>query len=167
MSGLEILGIAASVVQIAELGGSLSVRLFTFSRKIKNADRSIDSISKDIAATGSVLQQLGNELNKNESAKLCSPEAISAAKDLIEECRKVFNELNNALGDSATGTGTGGKIVIGLKQRLKFPFIQPQIDLLQATLEKLKSSLLVMLNVLIFAGQVRKFVVIGDIGVLH
>jgi hypothetical protein len=58
MSGLEILGIAASVLQIAELGGRLSVKLFTFGRKIKNADKHIDGISQDIAATGAVLQQL-------------------------------------------------------------------------------------------------------------
>jgi hypothetical protein len=45
MSGLEILGIAASVLQIAEMGGRLSVKLFTFSRKIKNADKNIDSNS--------------------------------------------------------------------------------------------------------------------------
>jgi hypothetical protein len=37
MSGIEILSVAASVIQIAELGGKLSVKLFAFSRKIKNA----------------------------------------------------------------------------------------------------------------------------------
>ena len=70
MSGVEILGIAAGVVQIAELGGKLSVKLFTFTRKIKNADRNIDSVSQDIAATGAVLQQLGNELKKDERLRL-------------------------------------------------------------------------------------------------
>jgi hypothetical protein len=55
MSGLEILSIAAGVIQIAGLGAKTSVRLFTFSRKIKTANRSIEAISKDIAATGAVL----------------------------------------------------------------------------------------------------------------
>lgn len=66
MSGIEILGVAASVLQIADLGGKLSVRLFTFSRKIKNAYKSIDTVSRDIAATGAVLQQLGSELQKDK-----------------------------------------------------------------------------------------------------
>jgi len=40
---------------IGILGGKLSVKLFIFARKIKNADKSISSISQDIAATGAVL----------------------------------------------------------------------------------------------------------------
>jgi hypothetical protein len=65
MSGIEILGTAASVITVADLGGKLSVKLFTFARKIKNTDESISSIPRDIAATGAVLHQLGNELKRN------------------------------------------------------------------------------------------------------
>jgi hypothetical protein len=83
MSGLEILGIAASVLQIAELGGRLSVKHFTFSRKIKNADKNIDSQSQDIAATGAVLLQLGNTLKKDDQTSLCSDEAVTTARNLV------------------------------------------------------------------------------------
>jgi hypothetical protein len=159
MSGLEILGIAASVIQIAELGGKLSVKLFTFTRKIKNADKSIDSISQDIAATGAVLQQLGNELKKDEKLRLCSPEAIATAKSLMDECHKIFKDLNDAVDGSSKGSGTGAKMLLSLKQRVKYTFLEPQIDLLKANLEKLKSSLLVMLNVLIFAEQLKKYAI--------
>ena len=71
MSEIEILGIAASVINVADLGGKLSVTFFTFARKIKNADKSISSISRDIAATGAVLHQLGNELKRNDQTRLC------------------------------------------------------------------------------------------------
>ena len=163
MSGVEILGIAAGVVQIAELGGKLSVKLFTFTRKIKNADRNIDSISQDIAATGAVLQQLGNELKKDEKLRLCSPEAIATARSLMQECHRVFKELDDAVDGKGKGFGSGTKVILGLKQRLKYPFLEPQIDMLKANLEKLKSSLLVMLNVLIFAEQLKKY----DVLCLH
>jgi hypothetical protein len=152
MSGIEILGIAASVLQIAELGGKLSVKLFVFSRKIKKADKSIDSISQDIAATGAALQQLGNELAKDEHLRLCSQEAISTAQRLVDDCNKVFLELDNAL-DGGISNNT---LVQGWKQRLKYPFLEPQIELLRSNLERLKSSLVVMLNVLIFAGQLKR-----------
>ena len=134
------------------------MKLFTFTRKIKNADRNIDSISQDIAATGAVLQQLGSELKKDEKVRLCSPEAIDTAKLLMEECHKVFKELNDAVDGKGKGLGSGAKVILGLKQRLKYPFLEPQIELLKANLEKLKSSLLVMLNVLIFAEQLKKYV---------
>jgi hypothetical protein len=52
MSGIEILSIVASVILMADWGAKLSVKLFAFSRKIKNANRSIESISKDMATTG-------------------------------------------------------------------------------------------------------------------
>lgn len=52
MSGIEIVDIAASVLQLANLGGQLSVKPSTFSRKIKYADKSITSISAEIAQTG-------------------------------------------------------------------------------------------------------------------
>ena len=44
MSGIEILGIATSVINGADLGGKLSVKLFIFARKTKNADKSVNSI---------------------------------------------------------------------------------------------------------------------------
>ncbi len=156
MSGFEILGIAASVLQIAELGASLSVKLFIFSRKIKNADKSINTISRDIAATGAILQQLGNELGKDEKLRLCSSEAISTANSLVDECNKIFQELNSAL-DGGKSQNTGQKLILGWKDRVRFPFLEPQIELLRSNLERLKTSLAVMLNVLIFAEQLRKY----------
>lgn len=151
MSGIEIVSIAASVLQLADLGGRLSVKLFTFSRKIKNADKSIASISAEIAQTGSILQQLGNELNKDDKLRLCSAEAVATAKVLVDECYKIFDELN----DSLDARLPKNKVVAAWKQKLNFPLIEPQVDLLRTNLERLKSSLLVMLNVLIFAEQLR------------
>jgi len=152
MSGIEILGIAASVIQIAELGARLSVKLFVFSRKIKSADKSIDSISQDIAATGAVLQQLGSELSKDENAELCSNEALATTRNLVDSCMSVFKDLESSLDGRFSSSNS---VVAGWKQRLKFPFLEAQIEVLRSNLERLKSSLLVMLNVLIFAAQVR------------
>lgn len=153
MSGVEILGIAAGVLQIAELGGRLSVKLYTFGRKIKNADKNIDSISQEIAATGAVLQQLGNTLKKDDQRKLCSDEALTTARKLVADCYKVFSELE----DSLDGRSSSSKLVSNWKHRLKYPFLEPQIDLLLSNLERLKSSLLVMLNVLVLAGQIKRY----------
>ena len=153
MSGVEIVGIAASVIQIAELGARLSVKLFVFSRKIKSADKSIDSISQDIAATGAVLQQLGSELSKDENAELCSNEALATTRNLVDSCMSVFKDLESSLDGRFPSSNS---VVAGWKRRLKFPFLEAQIEVLRSNLERLKSSLLVMLNVLIFAAQVRR-----------
>lgn len=151
MSGIEIVGIAASVLQLADLGGRLSVALFTFSRKIKNADKSIASISAEIAQTGSILQQLGNELQKDSQLRICSVDAVAMAKALVNDCYSVFDELKESLDAKVPKN----KIIAAWKQKVKFPLIEPQINLLRTNLERLKSSILVMLNVLIFAEQLR------------
>ncbi len=151
MSGIEIVAIAANVLQLADLGGRLSVKLFTFSRKIKDADKSIKSISAEIAQTGSILRQLGKELEKDDQLRLFSAEAVATAKTLVHECQNVFDELNESLDAKSPKN----KVVAAWKQRLKFTLIEPQVDLLRTNLERLKSSLLVMLNVLIFAEQLR------------
>lgn len=157
MSGAEILGLAASVIQIAELGGKLSVKLFTFTRKVKNANKSIDALSQDIAATGAVLKQLGEAFSKDDQLRVCSQDAIDTARTLVDDAKKVFEGLEKLIdGDQKTSS----RVTIGTawKQRLKFPFLEPHIAEVQANLERLKSSLLVILNVLIFAEQLRKWV---------
>lgn len=156
MSGLEIIGLAASVIQIADIGSRLSVKVFTFTRKVKNANKSIEALSQDIASTGAVLKQLGETLNGNDGLRVCSQEAIETARRLVEDTNQVFAELER-LVDGEDKSGSKLKQAIGFKQRLKFPFFEPQIERVQSNLERLKSSLLVILNVLIFAEQLRKY----------
>jgi hypothetical protein len=48
------------------------------------------------------------------------------------------------------------RVVLGWKQRLKYPFLEAQIELQRSNLEWFKSSMAVMLNVLIYAGQLKK-----------
>lgn len=75
MSGVGIVGIAASIIQIADLGTKLSVKLFSFYRQIQNADKAIQHLSSDVALTCAILRELGDGLKQNEQSKLYSPEA--------------------------------------------------------------------------------------------
>ena len=156
MSGIEILGIAASVISVTDLGGKLSVKLFTFARKIKNADKSISSISRDIAATGAVLHQLGNELKRSDQTRLRSKGLVLTAQTLVNECNNIFAELDEALDDKKKTTPCHSNIR-SRRKKARYPFLEPRIELLRTNLERLKSSLIVMLNVLIFAEQLSRW----------
>lgn len=153
MSGIEIVGIAASVLQIADLGARLSVRLFVFSRQIKNADKSIESISQEVAVTGAILRQLGNEISRDENTDLITEDALTTTQGLISSCQHVFKELDSELDGRISKTNS---VIKGWKSKVKFAFLEAQIELLRSNLERLKSSLLLMLNVLTFALQVRR-----------
>jgi len=58
------LGIIASVVQIADTGLRLSIKLYTFGEIVSTADKSVISTSKDVSLTSSVLKELGSLLEK-------------------------------------------------------------------------------------------------------
>jgi chromosome segregation ATPase len=147
MSGIAILSIAASVIQIVEWGWKLSVKLFAFSRKIKNANRSIEAISKDIAATGAVLHQLGTELHKDENARLCSNEAISTAREMVADCQQLLQDLENAIEVKDP------RRKASWLQRANCPDLELHIESLRSNLERLKSSLMLMPNTLISLGR--------------
>ena len=152
------LGIIASVVQLADLGIRLSLRLYTFGETVASADKSIISISKDVSLTSSVLKELGQYLEKDQESRISSENAIQTANGIVKECLEVFNSMDKALTRSMSRLGLqeGGKKVktVATLERLKWPFLQPRMQLLRSNLERLKSTLLLMLNVLIYARQV-------------
>lgn len=156
LTGAEILGVVAGVIQLADVGAKLSVKLSSFARKAKSADLAIRDVSQDVALTCNVLRELGNELRKDEEAKLCSNEAMTTAQDVIDECHKVFKDLDNAL-DKNKAVPQDAVVFKKWAQKLKYPFIEPHIDILRTNLERLKSTLLLMLSVIIYAGQLRGY----------
>ncbi|KAG9777750.1 hypothetical protein KCU88_g4419, partial [Aureobasidium melanogenum] len=97
MSGVEILGIAAGVVQLADLGARLSVNLYTFSRKVKDANKEIDSLCNDIAGTGAVLKTLGEQIKTDLDPRLFKNETIIQAQRLMNDCKGLYDEINEAI----------------------------------------------------------------------
>lgn len=94
---------------------------------------------------------MGQELQKEDQLQICSAEAVATARILVNECYNVFDDLNASLDFKAPKN----KVVAAWKQKVKSPLVEPQVELLKINLERLKSSLLVILNVLIFAEQFR------------
>ncbi|KAI1610220.1 hypothetical protein EDD36DRAFT_318670 [Exophiala viscosa] len=80
-------------------------------------------------------------------------------KGLIDSCKRIFQELDTSLD----GKGSNNSIVIGWKRRAKFPFIEAHVELLRSNLERLKSSLLLMLQVLTFAVQAKSHRELGSL----
>lgn len=155
MSGLEVLGIAASIVQIAEIGTQLAVKLCAFYHKVKTADQRIQNLSNNVALTSSVLKLLGDNLQKDEQAKLYSQQAFGTTQGVLDECKSVFEQIRDAIDQSPTK---------GLFQRaakkLSFVVMEEELELLGRNLERLKSTLHLMLNVIMYAGQLRRLVII-------
>lgn len=151
MSEKNVLGVAASVLEVSDLAAKVSVRLLTLSRRIKDATKPIEALSKDIASTGAVLHQLGRQLKKDEDVRVGSSTLATTVDDLVEECNKVFEGIDKALD----GNITGSKAVLGLLHYVQFAALEPEMALLESNLERLRTPLALMLNVLIYAEQLR------------
>ncbi|OQE32982.1 hypothetical protein PENFLA_c001G06763 [Penicillium flavigenum] len=154
MSGLEVVGVVASIIQIADLGAKLSVKLCTFYKTVKVANKSMQELSSDVSLTCSILNELGKTLEQDDQTRLCSKQAFSTAQEVLQECKSVFEEFDTAIEKHSQDneknrlTRHARKITIAL--------LGPDLDVLKSNLERLKSTALLMLHVIMYAGQLRK-----------
>lgn len=82
MPGLEVVGVAASLIQIADVGAKLSVKVFGFYRHAKTINKSIKCLSRELALTCNILHELREILNEEGSSKICSNEALRTAQQV-------------------------------------------------------------------------------------
>ncbi|KAF1970483.1 hypothetical protein BU23DRAFT_389132, partial [Bimuria novae-zelandiae CBS 107.79] len=139
----ETLGIIASVIQVAGAGLKLSQTLYQYADSVASADRRIRDVAKEIQLTASVIDELGSLFKKDAAATLLSQTALKTADETVRECSTVFAELDGALKKSK-------KNALG---RLMIPFREPKIELLRSHVDKLKSTLLLLIQVLTLAHQ--------------
>ena len=147
------LGLIAAVVQVADVGIRLGEKLYTFGQTVASADQSIVFISKDISHTCSILNTLRHSLEKDHEGHSYSPSAIKTAETIVKECLEIFQEMDGALLKKITRMGLDGgssRATVVAIERLTWPFSKPKISLLWSHLDKLKSSLQLMLNVFIY-----------------
>ena len=148
------LAAVASIIQIADVGFRLSVRLYQFAETVANADKAIHFTSKDVALTSSVLKEVGEVLRNDQSFRTYSSEAVKTATAIVTECSNVFQDMDKILADRVPGissrsAGRGSRASMTL-ERFKWPYWQPKIQLLRSNLDRLRSTLSVMLNVIIY-----------------
>ncbi|CAG7983871.1 unnamed protein product [Penicillium nalgiovense] len=152
MSGLEIIGVAASIIQVADLGTSLSVKLFSFYRRVKNANETIQLLSNEVALISAILRELGESLKGQEASKLCSDEAFQTLKCVLQQCRDVLRQIEKVV---CMNEQSGKSRLQQVSGKFKLVLLEPSLDPLKTDLERLKSTMLLLLNVIMFAGKVR------------
>ncbi len=152
-------GLIASVIQIASTGVKLSITLYSFAETVSTADKSIKDIAKDVSLTSAVLNQLGSNLEQDKQSGVASENAIKTAEDVVRECCEVFKDIESTLekGMKKARSGNFGLGKLGL-EALRWPFLQPKMELLRSNLERLKTTLILMLNVLTYAAKSKECV---------
>ena len=151
--------IVASIIQIADVGLRLSIKYILWDRSYQGPTRLL-SISKDVSLTSPVLRELSDVSKSHGEADPVRPSenAVKTVDEAIKECMEVFQEIETIIvgrvpglsASSSQGVSKGATLL----QKLKWPYLQPKIRLLQSTLDRLRATMLLMLNVIIYARQV-------------
>ncbi|RWQ93799.1 hypothetical protein C8Q69DRAFT_474930 [Paecilomyces variotii] len=152
MSGLEAIGVAASIIQVADLGTKVSVRLFSLYRRFKDADQSLRDLSNDVALTCAILRELGESIEKDEQSKLCSEEAHRTLKSILGQCQEVLEQIQNMIDYRNDPQKTP---LQRATEKFRNVLLEPKLDPLKSNLERLKSTMLLLLNAIMYAGQIR------------
>ena len=139
----EVLAFVASIVAVVDAGLKLSTALYTFADSVYHAKKVLRNIAHDIALTSAVLDELGKLLKKDSNARLCSNGAFTTAEKAIKECENVYAEINVVACKSMKSK----------TERLKWPFREARMESLRSNLERLKTTLLLLLNVLSYARE--------------
>ena len=149
----------ASIIQIADVGFRLSLKLFTFAETVASADQAVISTSKDVSLTSSVLKEVGEVLKKDDSFRNYSANAISTATAIVVECSEVFQSMEKILVEkvpniSSNRRDQSSRTTMAL-ERFRWTYWQPKLQLLRSNLDRLRSTLLVMLNVITYQRLLR------------
>lgn len=134
MSGLEALGIAAAVVQVADTGLRLSQNIYKYVDSVKSADSRLAGFAQDVNRMAYIIRDVGDMFNE-PAAKFVAPSGIQTARDCVGDCEDAFKEIT-AFVEHAR------------KNKWKFPYREQKLKILDARLEKLKSNLTLILMVL-------------------
>jgi hypothetical protein len=142
MSGLEAIGAAASIIQVADAGLRLSKTIYSYIESVSTADKRLDYVCNHVQTTSQVVREIGDVFQHKETARLVSNGAIKTAIDAAKECEGVFEELRGVLEKTR-------------KRKWGLPFKEQKLELLGAQLEKLKSTLHCLMSVLIHARMLK------------
>lgn len=131
----EVIAIVASAIQVADFGFRLSKSIYSYTDAHYSADKRLKDMALDVKLTCNVVKELGDVFKHPATQTLKKDNAVSTAQETIGACESVFHEIEQAIDEAG-------------KSRLLQPFRQPKLDILNANLDKLKGTLMLLVAVL-------------------
>lgn len=132
------LGIAASVLQITTVGFKLAHELFQYAESNRSSGERVRDIGNDVKITSGIVEELQIVFENNEA--IISENAKKTVRLALDECQGTFARINVALDKCK-----------GRRGRWIFPFREDTFILLRTNLNRLKSSLELLMQIVILA----------------
>lgn len=150
MSGLEAIGAAAAILQVAETGLKLSQSIYEYVGKAKTADVRLSHFAQDVQRTSEIVHSVADLLSEDQTRERLAPKGIQTANSCVKDCKNAFDDIE--------------KCIDGMSKRSKwtFPYREFKLNLLDVRLEKLKSNLSLILIVLKRSEELKNAVAQAD-----
>ncbi|KAI7194260.1 hypothetical protein KC316_g4529 [Hortaea werneckii] len=149
----EPFSIATGALQVAGAGFQVVETLAAYIQAANGFDKSVAAVQLEVKVTSSTLESLSALLNDHEAEKICSTKIIGDAKGIFKGCFAAFDEVDQVFRNVVKTGNDGKKPSLSAGARLKWPLRKGKVEILQANLERLKTTLLLMLSVLSFARE--------------
>lgn len=114
MSGLEALGVAASIIQVVDIGFKLSKNIYNYVDTASSTDDRLARIAKHVDLTTEVVRRVAEVFESEAEAesesepvpgkeekkrtKVVNQEALRLGRDVAMECETVFERLMGEVG---------------------------------------------------------------------
>jgi hypothetical protein len=93
MSGLEILGIAASIIQISDTGLSLAKHIHSYHQSVASADKRLGQLATDVHLASQIVRDIGDLFSQADAKGLVAEPGITTATQCIQECETTFQDI--------------------------------------------------------------------------
>jgi hypothetical protein len=97
MSGLEAIGIAASIIQIANTGIKLAENIHAYADSVQSADAKLSKVASDVRLTANLVGHVGTLFKEEELEQGAGEKEVRTAKDCIRRCEGAYAEVEGYL----------------------------------------------------------------------
>ena len=150
---MATVGLIASVLQVADIGVRLGNKLISFKSSFHEADESVEFICKDILHTASILRELADTLKQDHEVRNGSDSIYETTNAIVRDCQTLFHEVDRLLTEKLSTTSVveePAPTAVNTFQKALWSILKPRIVTLWDNLGKLKSTLLLTLNVIMY-----------------
>lgn len=145
------LGLAASITGLVSLGITITQGLNAYISSARGSKGRIKAIATDVQLTIDVVEELQRCLLADAFKADVTAGSHKVGKEVIDRCRGLFEAIKHALPET-TSSGPRKRDIV------TWPFTERTLELQQRTLEQVKATLLLWLQLVTLAAMHRKSV---------
>jgi len=151
----------------AEQGLKVSGQIRTFVRGCRDFPKEVDGVISEVDATAGVLLEIAGALSPKERPSMADDitvktEFMATIQKTMQGCQEVLDAFWNAVhsvgvpGPTASAAADADDFDSSRQEKLKWPLDRSKAISLQANLDRLKTGLIVQVNVLMLARHMHE-----------